>query len=111
LDQYLPEHYAQFDGKTVKASEALATPTRIWERVIRGGSWDDDPDRLRSAARAFSVEEWNMQDPQIPQSIWYHTDALTVGFRIIRPLRVPSEQEQAETWDKSEPVQDRKAGR
>jgi formylglycine-generating enzyme required for sulfatase activity len=111
LDQYIPDHYSQFEGKSVKASEALATPTTIWQRVIRGGSWDDDPDRLRSAARAFSEEEWNMQDPQIPQSMWYHTDALHVGFRIIRPLQVPSEQEQQETWDKSEPVQDRKAGR
>jgi len=32
-----------------------------------------------------------MQDPQLPQSIWYHTDALFVGFRIIRPLKVPAE--------------------
>jgi hypothetical protein len=34
-----------------------------------------------------------MQDPQIPQSIWYLTDATFVGFRVVRPLRVPSVQE------------------
>ena len=28
-----------------------------------------------------------MQDPQIPQSIWYLTDANFVGFRVVRPLR------------------------
>ena len=34
-----------------------------------------------------------MQDPQIPQSIWYHTDALYVGFRLVRPLKEPSAEE------------------
>ncbi len=52
-----------------------------------------------------------MQDPQIPKSVWYHTDALHVGFRIIRPLEVPSEAEKAEKWEKTLPVIDRKKGR
>ncbi len=34
-----------------------------------------------------------MQDPQIPQSIWYLTDATFVGFRVVRPLRTPTEEE------------------
>ena len=34
-----------------------------------------------------------MQDPQIPQSIWYLTDADFVGFRVIRPLKVPTAEE------------------
>ena len=34
-----------------------------------------------------------MQDPQIPQSIWYLTDAPFVGFRVVRPLRLPTEEE------------------
>ena len=55
--------------------------------VARGGSWDDDPDRLRSAARLASDREWSTQDPQRPQSIWWHTDAQFVGFRIVRPLQ------------------------
>ena len=58
-------------------------------RRVRGGSWDDDPEALRSAARRGSETDWKMQDPQIPQSIWYHTDADFVGFRVIRPLHVP----------------------
>ena len=61
-----------------------------YRRVARGGSFYDDPDRLRSAARRGSEEEWKDQDPQIPQSIWYHTDATFVGFRVVRPLKVPS---------------------
>ena len=36
-----------------------------------------------------------MQDPQIPQSIWYFTDANFVGFRVVRPLRTPTAEEAA----------------
>ena len=28
-----------------------------------------------------------MQDPQIPQSIWYYTDSQWAGFRNVRPLK------------------------
>ena len=34
-----------------------------------------------------------MQDPQLPKSIWYHTDAQFLGFRIVRPLKTPSAEE------------------
>ena len=54
--------------------------------MVRGGSWDDDADKLRSAARRGSNPEWSVQDPQRPQSIWWHTDATFVGFRVVRPL-------------------------
>ena len=54
--------------------------------VARGGSWDDKPPRLRCAARRASNEDWIIEDPQRPQSIWWLTDALFVGFRIVRPL-------------------------
>ena len=30
-----------------------------------------------------SSEEWKQQDPQLPQSIWYFTDALGVGLRVV----------------------------
>jgi hypothetical protein len=53
----------------------------------------DDPELLRSAARRGSHPDWKMQDPQIPQSIWYLTDAPFVGFRVVRPLRLPTEDE------------------
>jgi formylglycine-generating enzyme required for sulfatase activity len=108
----LDEHTTDFYGasKTV-ADNPLAWPKKEWGRVVRGGSWMDDPEQLRSAARAKSVEEWKQQDPQIPKSIWYLTDALHVGFRIVRPLQEPTAAERKEKWDRHEPFQDRKAGR
>jgi hypothetical protein len=39
-----------------------------------------------------------MQDPQLPKSIWYFTDAPYVGFRIVRPLKVPSAEEMQKYW-------------
>ena len=65
----------------------------LYPRVVRGGSYDPFMkfEDLRSAVRVESNKDWKMQDPQLPQSIWYHTDALFVGFRIIRPLKVPPE--------------------
>jgi formylglycine-generating enzyme required for sulfatase activity len=91
LDQHNPDYYKQFAKQT--AVSPLNVATKLFPRVVRGGSWDDFPEVLRSSARAGSSKEWKDQDPQLPQSIWYHTDALHVGFRIVRPLRVPSVEE------------------
>ena len=91
LDQLIPDFYQQL--KDGKVSTPFAVPTKEHPIVVRGGSWDDDAEVLRSAARRGSTKDWKMQDPQIPQSIWYYTDALGVGFRVVRPLRVPTEAE------------------
>jgi formylglycine-generating enzyme required for sulfatase activity len=92
LDQYIPNYYQQFP-KDRPTKNPYAQPTKLEPRVVRGGSWDDDPEMLRSAARRGSSAEWKIQDPQLPQSMWYYTDALFVGFRIIRPLREPTPEE------------------
>jgi hypothetical protein len=67
--------------------------------VARGGSWDDAADKLRSAARRFSDKTWKQQDPQLPKSIWYLTDAQFLGFRIVRPLKVPTPEELQKVWN------------
>jgi formylglycine-generating enzyme required for sulfatase activity len=104
LDQYLPNYDSTSSGKVV--ANPLVTPTRLYPRVVRGGSWDDDAEMLRSAARGQSDPSWKEQDPQLPKSIWYHTDALHVGFRIVRPLREPSDREKQDKWERSLPIQD-----
>ena len=72
--------------------EALSTssPRRLVGRRSGG---------LRSAARLGSHKDWKQQDPQLPQSIWYFTDALFLGFRVVRPLHEPTEAEKSKIWD------------
>jgi formylglycine-generating enzyme required for sulfatase activity len=103
LDQHSRGFYQESAGKVSK--DPLKAPLVEYPREVRGGSWQDDPARCRSAARLGSDEDWKQQDPQIPQSIWYFTDALHVGFRVVRPLVEPSDDEKAAKWDKSEPPQ------
>ena len=67
--------------------------------MARGGAWDGEADTCRSAARMASKPEWKEQDPQIPKSVWYLTDAQFVGFRIVRPLHEPSDEERRKIWD------------
>jgi len=103
LDQYRPKAYQKYANTA--AINPLEIPKTLYPRVVRGGGWDDPPEMLRSAVREGSDETWKEQDPQLPQSIWYHTDALGVGFRVVRPLRVPDAEERAEKWDKTAPIQ------
>ena len=102
LDQYIPTAYGDRKGA---AKNPLEIPKTVYPRVVRGGGWDHEPGQLRSAARMASAEEWSDQDPQVPRSIWYHTDALSVGFRVVRPLVEPSEEEKAAFWEKNDPIQ------
>ena len=76
----------------------LVAPNTLYPRVVKGGSWDDGAVSHRSAARMGSEEAWKQQDPQIPKSEWWHTDAPFVGFRIVRPYQTPSKKEQELYW-------------
>ncbi|MGV3484979.1 MAG: formylglycine-generating enzyme family protein [Planctomycetaceae bacterium] len=103
LDQYVPDIYQHRAGSPV--ANPLVVPKTLYPHSVRGGGWDDDSDMLRSAAREGSSEEWKQQDPQLPQSIWYFTDALGVGFRVVRPLVEPSEADKNVKWEKCDPPQ------
>ena len=84
VDHYDPREYGRVAPLTLGP---VRLPTdRRYPYVARGGSWDDPAPRLRSAARRGSSEEWNRRDPQSPQSIWWHTDATFVGFRVVRAV-------------------------
>ena len=91
-DKYEPDFYKKFP-----ADKAAVFPVNLadteYPRVARGGSWMFEPLKARSATRLASDPDWKQQDPQLPKSAWYMTDALFVGFRVIRPLRVPTEDE------------------
>ena len=95
LDQYIPTAYRK---RNKSVTNPLEEGEKIYPKVVRGGSWTDNPNRLRSAARRPSSKKWKRRDPQIPKSKWWHTDAPFVGFRVVRPLKTPSDQEQKKYW-------------
>jgi formylglycine-generating enzyme required for sulfatase activity len=86
LDLYDKDYYKKFDPQTPTEAPVLIPGSEHYPHVARGGSWDDDAAKSRCAARRPSTKAWNQQDPQRPQSIWWLTDALHVGFRVVRPL-------------------------
>jgi formylglycine-generating enzyme required for sulfatase activity/mono/diheme cytochrome c family protein len=95
LDQYDPNAY-----RNPPDQDSWVKSTKPYPHVARGGHWDDeDVTMLRSAVRRFSDKSWKQQDPQLPKSIWYHTDAQFLGFRVIRPLKVPPPEELLKVWN------------
>ncbi|HEX9793897.1 MAG TPA: formylglycine-generating enzyme family protein [Planctomycetota bacterium] len=81
------------------ARDPVRWPVELYPRVVRGGSWDEDAESLRSAARRGSKSNWKVQDPQLPKSIWYHTNASFVGLRVVRPLVEPPLEERLRYWE------------
>ena len=96
LDQYSPKTYYSYVGKTTK--NPLNIATKLYPRVVRGGSWMNPDYRLMSSSRLPSNKSWKKQDPQIPKSRWWHTDAQFLGFRIVRPYVTPSDIEKEKFW-------------
>jgi formylglycine-generating enzyme required for sulfatase activity len=95
LDQYEP-NYDKFVGPL--SLDPWNKATMPYPHVARGGSWDDGAAKLRSAARRASDRSWKMRDPQLPKSVWWLTDAQFVGFRIVRPLKVPPPEDLQKFW-------------
>jgi len=59
-------------------------PAKGQEHVVRGGSFRSDASDLRSAARDYTrTKEWLVTDPQMPKSIWWYSDCIDVGFRVV----------------------------
>lgn len=100
LDQYVPDAYSK-RKKVAKNPHEVATEPYPWS--LRGGSYYDPAEYLRSASRYGSTENWRMRDPQFPKSLWWNTDAPFVGFRIVRDPTPPSKADYEKYWGVSKP--------
>ncbi len=96
LDQY-DEKY--FEKQKDNSTPVVIPPGKRYPRSVRGGSFQDGPEMLRNSARQHSEANWNRRDPQIPRSRWWLTDAMFVGFRIVRPQKQPTPEEAAAFFD------------
>jgi formylglycine-generating enzyme required for sulfatase activity len=94
LDQYSPDYYAKSPS-----DNPWNRPTLPYPLAVRGGSWMDPAASLTCTARTPSDPSWKQQDPQMPKSIWYETDAQGLGFRLVRPLKIPSAAEMYRYWN------------
>ena len=88
LDQYFSDAY-RGNRKTVPAGKPFP-------RVVRGGSWFDEANELRSAARVKSDSNWKTG---FSESLWHLADAPWLGFRIVRPLEIPDAKTMFALWN------------
>jgi formylglycine-generating enzyme required for sulfatase activity len=92
LDAYSPYKAGAETNPWVQA-------TQPYPQVARGGSWNDPADAVGCAVRVASDPSWKQQDPQLPKSIWYLTDAQWLGFRLVRPAKIPTAEEMYKYWN------------
>jgi formylglycine-generating enzyme required for sulfatase activity/nitrate/TMAO reductase-like tetraheme cytochrome c subunit len=79
-DFYFPDAYKADSVEVVNPKGPLSGQ----EHVIRGGSFKSDAKDVRSASRDFTrTKAWLVTDPQMPKSIWWYSDCIDVGFRVV----------------------------
>ncbi len=79
-DYYSPTAYNAYKKGVVDPKG----PKRGKEHVIRGGSFKSDARDVRCAARDFSkTDKWLVTDPQMPKSVWWYSDCIDIGFRVV----------------------------
>ena len=103
IDQYQPEAYSKFSNGST--SDPIVPAETLYPHSVRGGSYEDLPNDLRSASRRGSEAAWKQIDPQIPKSNWWLTGGTFVGIRLVRPLKTPSKEE-IEAYYNQAPIAD-----
>ncbi|MFK8113735.1 MAG: formylglycine-generating enzyme family protein [Rubripirellula sp.] len=105
VNQYTEDGYKPFaSDKPVNALSVVTWPETSSPCVVRGGSWELDPEDLRSAARlASDDEEWKDEDPNFPTSPWWFTSdpSRGVGFRIFRSYKPLDDATITKFWEAS----------
>ncbi|WP_372723434.1 formylglycine-generating enzyme family protein [Novipirellula sp.] len=103
VNQYTEDGYESFADKTpINATEVVKWPETSSPCVVRGGSWEMDPEELRSAARLASDDiEWKDSDPNFPKSPWWLTDypSRGIGFRLFRSYQPLDKETITKFWD------------
>lgn len=93
IDQYVADVHQTLQAKGAVVENPVVKPTALYPHVVRGGSFEDPPENLRSANRQKSDPNWKAMDPQTPKSNWWFPSVPFIGLRIVRPVSAPSADE------------------
>lgn len=96
FDQYHEDYVSQLDHNP--ADNPFFKPTQLYPRTARGGSWMDPAESASCLQRRGSNPAWKMRDPQLPKSLWWHTNAPFVGIRVVRPVNEPTSVDEMEEY-------------
>lgn len=100
LDQYDEDYY-----RRCAANGAMVQPwnkaTKQYPHSVRGGSWRDPIPDVHCSGRGRSSSDWKKADPQLPKSRFWFRSCDFVGFRIVRPLALPTTEEMRQYWNSS----------
>lgn len=103
LDGYTENGYDAIAGQPLTVQEAFQKPTKVFPRVLRGGSYYSEIELCNSTARLASKDKlWKEEDPNYPKSPWWYTgeEGLGAGMRLVRPYKIPATQaEKLAVWD------------
>ena len=79
-DWYAPDIYSRYSS----GEKNPTGPITGNEHVIRGGSYRSTTGDVRCASRDQTKHDaWLKTDPQSPKSIWWYSDCIHVGFRVV----------------------------
>lgn len=96
LDQYHEDYIDRLEDEP--AHNIWFKPEELYPRTARGSTWMDSPDAATCFARRGSSPDWKMNDPQLPKSLWWHTNAPFVGIRVVKPKYQPETVEEMEKY-------------
>lgn len=96
FDQYYEDYGAQLEHNP--ADNPFFKPDQLYPRSVRGGSWMDPAESASCVQRRGSNPNWKMRDPQLPKSLWWHTNAPFVGIRVVRPVNEPNSVDEMEEY-------------
>ena len=98
LDQYDGDYY-RLCAEKGRVETPWNKASKPYPHSVRGGSWRDPMEKVRCAVRDRSTPEWKMADPQLPKSVFWLRSCDFVGFRIVRPLAIPTSEEMGRYWN------------
>ena len=102
IEQYSPNGFQKQGGQKYHELDGTQWVTRVNSQCVRGGSWSDPPNRVRSASRMGSDQsDWASDDPAIPMSPWWYTSdpSRMVGMRLVRSAKPLSQQLINKFWE------------